>query len=319
MDTLGRDEELRTLHAFLDRPAGRARRPLDGEAGIVARRSSGAPPSPPPHARLAMWCSRRGRPRPSEEPVRGGPPNLLAPGLGDEIAGVALGAATATALVGCAAPRGSGGPSPPDAPGNRGRDARAHVPASKPGLLLVAIRRRAVARPPECRARLRSRSGGRPPRARRGIARVPGRSEPAPGAGARPDERPVFERLEVRPAEPRCGSALLLGQRLGRDVPAPVTLRRLYEAVGRRRNPFFALELGRALRDRGRRPGAGRRAPAGAGRPWRALVQERLASLPPGTARAARSGRCAPPASRQGGSLSRRTPRWTLPSRPVCW
>ena len=41
MDTLGRDDELRTIHAFLDRPApdGIAALVLEGEAGIGSRRS----------------------------------------------------------------------------------------------------------------------------------------------------------------------------------------------------------------------------------------------------------------------------------------
>lgn len=92
-------------------------------------------------------------------------------------------------------------------------------------------------------------------------------------AGASPDRAQV---LEVGPLSPRSVEALL-GEHLGLDLTRPMA-GRIHRASGG--NPFFALEIGRAVRDHLDELSGG--APLPLSDDLRSLVRDRLASLTPG-------------------------------------
>ena len=239
MDTLGRDEELRTLHAFLDRPAGGlAALVLEGEAGIgkstlwLRRRRSCTrarvthPLLPAGRGRAWGRAHCAGRPagrRARRRAARAGRPDamLSRPHFCSENGRDAAG--------GCPNPR-------------RGRPQRA-APACGARADPDRNRRRAVAG-----RLLRERvdvcgeavvGAERPP-----AARPPARGRHTGiGAGAcarRPETSSACR--SVRSARARCTRSCTIGS--GATFARP-TLLRLHEASGG--NPFFALELARAL------------------------------------------------------------------------
>ena len=265
---LGRDEELARLGAFLDRVAvGPAGLVLDGEAGIGKTelwRSAVA------GAREGGYAVLEARPSEAERELTfAGLSDLLA-GLGDEI--TALPAPRRRPLSVALLLEESGG-SPPDARGIAVATLELMRRLASRGPLLVAIddvqwldRASAAALAFALR---------RAPPERVGVLLACRAGEPA---ALELDRTSDPERLVVRPLS--LGAVrLVLGQRLGVTFPR-ATLRRLYERSGG--NPFFALELGRALRDRvgALGPGDDLPVPVDLAR----LLRERLASLPPGTA-----------------------------------
>jgi DNA-binding CsgD family transcriptional regulator len=103
------------------------------------------------------------------------------------------------------------------------------------------------------------------------LARRPGES------GSRPERALPAERIETLELDPLSLGAThrLLRGRLGRSFPRP-TLVRVHELSGG--NPFFAIELARALERAGANPGPGEPFPVP--ETLEALVHERLAALP---------------------------------------
>src|SRR4051812_42511890 len=265
---LGRDEELGRLGAFVDRVAlGPEGLVVDGEAGIgkteLWRHTVAA-------ARERGYAVLEARPSEAERELSFAGLSDLLVGLGDEIG--ALPAPQRRPLAVALLIEESGG-SPPDARAIAIATLELLRRLASRAPLLVAVDDGQWLGPPGAAPlafalrRLRTERVGALLACRGGDLKA-----------LELDRFTAPERIDVGPLS--LGAVRrLLGERLGVTFPR-TTLRRLYERSGG--NPFFALELGRALQDRGGAlaPGDELPVPVDLAR----LVRERLASRPPETA-----------------------------------
>ena len=306
-EIIGRDGELAALEAFLDDVQGGCRAlVLEGEAGIGKSTLWLAGVE---HAR-ARGCasSRRGRPRPSAGSRTSGWATCFEDVLDDVLP--ALSPPRRRALEVGAAPRGRAGRPRRPARARRSRCATRSQLLGEREPLLIAI--------DDVQWLDASSAGALAFALRRldGEPRAPSARSPARSDGAQPSELERAlgaERVERLPVGPLSVGALhrLLRDRLGRPF-ARQTLLRIHEQSGG--NPFFALELARALDD-GRRPA---RAAPGSARRSRSSCARGSPGCPAATrdalALAAALGHAFGVAPRAGGNRaqtrsSRRSPR----------
>ena len=239
VDVIGRDEDLRSLYAFLDRPVtaeGPVAIALEGEAGIGKSTLWSAAVEAARGHGLRVLSSR---PAESEQ-------GLAHAGLGDLFDGRSRGRAAgpdctaAPGTRGRAPDRGSGGPAGRPA-GSRGCGSQRVAAACR------GRARRCDRRPSVARRVVGERAGVRAPPAARCERAAP--LDPSARLG---EQMPAVEdalggdRIDRVRVGPLSVGAIqqLLRDRLSRTVPRP-TLLRLHEAAGG--NPFYALELARAL------------------------------------------------------------------------
>ena len=241
MDLFGRDDELRAVHAFLDRPAGAgmAGLVLEGEAGI---------------GKSTIWLAGVEAARERGLRVLSSRPAEVELGVAHAGLGDLLEDALGEVVTSCEAPRRRALETALLLGEDAGRAGR--LPNARRGRpQRAAPARRAPADPARGRRRpVAGRSVDEPPwRSRCGdlqgenirlllARRLGGGSRRTPSSSLRSTANRSSASTSARSVPARCTA--ILQPRLGRSFARP-TLLRIHEAAGG--NPFFALELGRAL------------------------------------------------------------------------